>query len=182
VVEASDHIISSHIKQRKYQYNKIYYKDSATSDPISAHQLGPARKRGRYVQDHDHEGIKQQQDDDDDGDDDGGGGGDGDELDQEEIYNASCNSYGQDPAANYSYNVNHQHSNGDGTTSSASTILRKKLRLSREQSGLLEESFKLHSTLNPVGKSSKAISPRIYPKLFLIPKFRTNLFYFSSDA
>ena len=63
----------------------------------------------------------------------------------------------QNQSQNQSQNQNHQermnqHSNyeicsdEDGDGSSA----RKKLRLSKEQSALLEESFREHSTLNPV--------------------------------
>lgn len=48
--------------------------------------------------------------------------------------------------------------NGSGPTASTTTT-RKKLRLTKDQSALLEESFKLHSTLNP--KQKQALAERL---------------------
>jgi hypothetical protein len=46
---------------------------------------------------------------------------------------------------------------------------RKKLRLTKEQSALLEESFKQHSTLNPVIHLSLSPTIFIFDVLFYLP-------------
>lgn len=68
---------------------------------------------------------------------------------------------------------------GQGSDDEDGDGSRKKLRLSKDQSAILEESFKEHNTLNPVSPSSPS-SP-IFKDLLVISKLQ-RVFLLKSDA
>ncbi|KAM1743186.1 hypothetical protein ACFX12_013103 [Malus domestica] len=63
-----------------------------------------------------------------------------------------------------SYERSTEHTNIKGVIMNNKNVVRKKLRLTKEQSTLLEESFNRHSTLNPAQKQSLAEQLNLKPR------------------